>query len=504
VTEKLEPLSQGPAGRRAAAVLVSRVPALDRGEADRSAFGEVMAATGGGQDFGGLEQSGPHTGPEASAAPPTGVWKISAALGSSSVSQLPTGTSIVRDSVLVAQAIATADGLSARASADLDAVAGREVGDVVTADVAVPLSDGTGSVTPSILALTEAALLASGGLLADTAPKPKLLPPSQPGTTSGFKAPISVGVATASLVDPLSAGSPTVTVVAHERHLGSAASPQSYEQLAADVVPIESGPAVVEPEAAVEPKVIERPATASKTAKVPVQPDLARPVLGQRGGAMLSAGRAEAVVKDRSPKEWPISPAPVQTVQIGPPVSVPVGMVAAQVAAAIDQQSGPAWTGLATYAPPEGSLAPQRLPGAVRVLVVELQPAELGTVTVRLSLKGDTLSVALSAEERGTTALLDTQRGMLVDELRTLGHKIGDISVTLATTAEATTSGSIAGRETGTTSAQGGSDNGGGGRSAGQGQGSQRPPVRAQFSDAEGPEQDSWASPGLPRAGLYL
>jgi chemotaxis protein MotD len=68
----------------------------------------------------------------------------------------------------------------------------------------------------------------------------------------------------------------------------------------------------------------------------------------------------------------------------------------------------------------------------VKVLHIQLQPAELGTVVVRLSLKHDVLDVEMDASQSGTAHLLQRDREVLLGLLRSSGYLVDGVSVQVA------------------------------------------------------------------------
>jgi chemotaxis protein MotD len=74
---------------------------------------------------------------------------------------------------------------------------------------------------------------------------------------------------------------------------------------------------------------------------------------------------------------------------------------------------------------------PQRdaTPAPVRMLHLQLQPADLGLLTVRLSLRESGLDIKLEAAEHRTARLLEGDREMLSDMLRTAGYVVDGLSV---------------------------------------------------------------------------
>lgn len=78
-----------------------------------------------------------------------------------------------------------------------------------------------------------------------------------------------------------------------------------------------------------------------------------------------------------------------------------------------------------------GSTGPAQS-GAIRVLSIDLHPAELGSVTVRMSLAGDALEVQIEAERPDTARRLQTDVGALSDMLRSAGVQVDGLTVRAA------------------------------------------------------------------------
>jgi chemotaxis protein MotD len=64
----------------------------------------------------------------------------------------------------------------------------------------------------------------------------------------------------------------------------------------------------------------------------------------------------------------------------------------------------------------------------VKVLVIHLQPADLGTVTVRMALKADVMDVQVEAGRR-TARLIDADRETLAGLLRSAGYHVEALTV---------------------------------------------------------------------------
>ena len=66
---------------------------------------------------------------------------------------------------------------------------------------------------------------------------------------------------------------------------------------------------------------------------------------------------------------------------------------------------------------------------AARVMQVALEPAELGVITVRMQLAGDTLRLHVSAERGGTASLLERDRDQLAKVLHSAGYDIENVTI---------------------------------------------------------------------------
>jgi chemotaxis protein MotD len=84
---------------------------------------------------------------------------------------------------------------------------------------------------------------------------------------------------------------------------------------------------------------------------------------------------------------------------------------------------------------------PQASSSALRVLQVQLQPIELGTVTISLSLKADVLQLHIEAARAATADMLRADREALSGLLRSVGYDVDSMNVQI-TEADA---GSVAG-----------------------------------------------------------
>src|SRR5690606_21673496 len=70
--------------------------------------------------------------------------------------------------------------------------------------------------------------------------------------------------------------------------------------------------------------------------------------------------------------------------------------------------------------------------GEVKVIQIQLQPADLGTVSVRISLKGNALDVQLEVSHGGTANLVAKHRDALENMLKSAGYTPDHISIQVA------------------------------------------------------------------------
>jgi chemotaxis protein MotD len=81
-------------------------------------------------------------------------------------------------------------------------------------------------------------------------------------------------------------------------------------------------------------------------------------------------------------------------------------------------------------AQPVGALAAKPLaPSVVKVLRLELQPADLGTITIRMSLKQDALDIRVEASRYDTARMLQRDQDSLAKMLTSAGYRIDGMAV---------------------------------------------------------------------------
>jgi chemotaxis protein MotD len=71
-------------------------------------------------------------------------------------------------------------------------------------------------------------------------------------------------------------------------------------------------------------------------------------------------------------------------------------------------------------------------PGPVRTLHIQLQPADLGTLTVKLSLRDQMLDIKLEAAEHRTARILEADREKLTEILRSAGYALDGVTVQIS------------------------------------------------------------------------
>jgi hypothetical protein len=94
--------------------------------------------------------------------------------------------------------------------------------------------------------------------------------------------------------------------------------------------------------------------------------------------------------------------------------------------------------------------------GVLKVLHIELKPANLGSVTVRIALKDNTVSVHLETQRRDTLAAIDRERDALMTALTTAGYSVDGITTAPQSDAARTTGSTSAFMDNGSSASQGG------------------------------------------------
>jgi chemotaxis protein MotD len=149
-------------------------------------------------------------------------------------------------------------------------------------------------------------------------------------------------------------------------------------------------------------------------AKVDAGPSADRPVAERVGGGPASATESRALSGGQ--------PQPT----LGLPVSA-VQQIADRIVTALEAATDvrpPSAPGVAG----QSSAAAAQL----KVLHIELQPAELGTIEIQLSLREDALELRLDASRAETAALIGRDKDALAGLLRSAGYLIDAMTVQIA------------------------------------------------------------------------
>jgi chemotaxis protein MotD len=132
--------------------------------------------------------------------------------------------------------------------------------------------------------------------------------------------------------------------------------------------------------------------------------------------APLSTSSEEGIPVARSEANAGSTPAPT-------PAATPVQQIASRIAAEAAASNG-------AGRPEAAGFPPQAQPSSpVKVLHIQLQPADLGTVTVRISLKDQTLRVDLEVGRGETAQLIQREREALSSLLRSAGYLVDGLDV---------------------------------------------------------------------------
>lgn len=104
----------------------------------------------------------------------------------------------------------------------------------------------------------------------------------------------------------------------------------------------------------------------------------------------------------------------------------------AQVAEGIRSELGDAGETALTWSPAASAAAKPHADAPIKVLLIQLQPADLGTVTVRMSLKDDALELQIEASQQDTAQRLQQDQDSLSKVLRTAGYLIDGVAIRAA------------------------------------------------------------------------
>jgi chemotaxis protein MotD len=141
----------------------------------------------------------------------------------------------------------------------------------------------------------------------------------------------------------------------------------------------------------------------------------------------------------------------------------------------------------------------------VRTLQIQLQPADLGVLTVKMTLRDQMLDIKLEAVEHRTARILEADREKLTEILRSAGYALDGVTVQISSPEKPVPAfHAMAGQPGGGQAQQGAQSHPGGAQADAQrGQGSQRGNENRSF--ASGTDGGDHASrPGASDGDLYL
>ena len=133
------------------------------------------------------------------------------------------------------------------------------------------------------------------------------------------------------------------------------------------------------------------------------------------GGSALPTNRSAAVSANEPPSTSGAAPLPAQQV---------AGQIVAAAHAIQREEAQP--TGILAAKPAASSV--------VKVLRLELQPADLGTITIRMSLRQDGLDIRVEANRSDTASMLQRDQDSLAKLLTSAGYRIDGLAVVAAQT----------------------------------------------------------------------
>lgn len=152
----------------------------------------------------------------------------------------------------------------------------------------------------------------------------------------------------------------------------------------------------------------------------------------QRGNGALAGGDPGGKGDPKSALREPASAEPANPVADKAASTVPTGSPMEQLAPRLLDTAREMKAVDPAAATASTSAAATPAAGPMRVLSIDLHPADLGSLTVRMSLAGDTLGVHIEAERPETARLLQNDASALSDMLRTAGVQVDGVTVRAA------------------------------------------------------------------------
>ena len=138
---------------------------------------------------------------------------------------------------------------------------------------------------------------------------------------------------------------------------------------------------------------------------------------GERGDAARTLAALKEAKASVVHQETHFAPAPQQS---------PAFQIANRIAHDVDS-ADPAFTAQAAAVPNDASSAP------VKILYIQLDPPELGALTIRMSMKDDTLHLQIEASRHETARLIERDQNALSGMLRSAGYNVDGLTVQITT-----------------------------------------------------------------------
>jgi chemotaxis protein MotD len=104
----------------------------------------------------------------------------------------------------------------------------------------------------------------------------------------------------------------------------------------------------------------------------------------------------------------------------------------AQIAEGIRSELAAGGETALTWSPSASATAKPHADAPVKVLLIQLQPADLGTVTIRMSLKENALELHIEASQQDTAQRLQQDQDSLSKVLRSAGYLIDGVAIRAA------------------------------------------------------------------------
>jgi hypothetical protein len=168
-------------------------------------------------------------------------------------------------------------------------------------------------------------------------------------------------------------------------------------------------------------------AQGSRPARPMPEPANWEPALGGGGGEESGEAGSRSAATTATDSAATNAASETRTAGAAP---LPTQQVAGRiVAAALSAQQGRRGLDGAAFdgAMPKAVSAP-----VVKVLRLQLQPADLGTITIRMSLRDDALDIRLEASRDGTAGLLQRDQEVLAKLLSSAGYRLDGMAVTVS------------------------------------------------------------------------